>query len=476
MTARAVHWYEGMFLRPHHFQAAQRHVLQIGARGEKWDHHYNWGLRSIDLDLEALSNYRFVVHSLQARLRDGTLVALPEDGLIPALDLKGAFDRGPQATVYLAVPTLRLGRANVAGDAGADGNRFVLDTQELEDENTGVNPQPVQVRLLNLKFLLSNQDPTGYEVLPIARVEKSARAEAVPQLDRTYIPPLLACDAWPPLADGILQTIYDRIGKKVELLANQVVSSNISFDSPAQGDVQLIVQLRMLNEAYVTQGVLAFAQGVHPLQSYLELCRTVAHLAIFGPTRRPPALPRYDHDDLGGCFYRVKQYLDSLLDVLVEPAYKERAFIGAGLRMQVALELPWLESVWQMYIGVQSPLDAEDCIRLLTRAGQLDMKIGSSDRVDAIYRLGQAGLRFAHSPRPPRALPTHPGLIYFQINRESQQAEWQNVQKSLTLAIRLNENLIAGDIQGQQVLSIKTGGQVATLQFTLYVVPVESKV
>ena len=25
MTTRAVHWHEGMFLRPHHFNAAQQH-------------------------------------------------------------------------------------------------------------------------------------------------------------------------------------------------------------------------------------------------------------------------------------------------------------------------------------------------------------------------------------------------------------------------------------------------------------------
>ncbi len=99
------------------------------------------------------------------------------------------------------------------------------------------------------------------------------------------------------------------------------------------------------------------------------------------------------------------------------------------------------------------------------------MKIGSSERVDAIFRMGLAGLRFGYTPRPPRALPTQPGLIYFQVGRDSQEGEWQNVQKSLTLAIRLNENLIAGNIQGQRVLTIKTGGQTTTLQFTLYVVP-----
>jgi type VI secretion system protein ImpJ len=475
MTVPAVHWYEGMFLRPQHFQALQRHWAHLASRGEKWDLHYNWGVREIDLDLEALANYRLVVRSLQARLRDGTLLALPEDGTLPAIELKGAFDHGNSVTAFLAVPVLRLGRANTATGRTSDGARYLIDEQELEDENTGLNPQPVQVRLLNLRLLLSSQDHTGYEVLPIARIEKSPRAEATPQLDRTYIPPLLACDCWPPLAASILQTIYDRIGKKIELLANQVVANNISFDSQAQGDAQLINQLCTLNEAYSLLGILVFAQGIHPLHAYLELCRLVGQLAIFGAQRRPPELPRYDHDDLGICFARVKQHLDALLDILVEPAYKERPFVGAGLRMQVVLEPAWLESVWQLFIGVQSPLDAEELIRLLTRAGQLDMKIGSSERVDAIYRMGQAGLRFAHSPRPPRALPTQPGLTYFQISRESQLAEWQNVQKSLTLAIRLNENLIVGDIQGQQVLKIKTGGQATTLQFTLYVVPQENK-
>jgi type VI secretion system protein ImpJ len=95
--------------------------------------------------------------------------------------------------------------------------------------------------------------------------------------------------------------------------------------------------------------------------------------------------------------------------------------------------------------------------------------------VDAIYRMGAAGLRFTHSPHPPRVLPSRPGLIYFQVGREAQQGEWANVQRSLTLAIRLNENLIAGDIQGQRVLTIKTGGQTATLQFTLYVTAHDSK-
>lgn len=471
MTVRNVHWHEGMFLRPHHFQAAQRYSLHFIDQNEKWDVHYNWGLRSIDIDIDAMANSRFVVRSLQARLHDGTLVAIPEDGSLPVLELKSAFEKGNNVNIVLAVPTVNLGKANVADNGRADSVRYLLDTQQLEDENTGINPQPVQVRLLNLRLMLSTQDTAGYDVLPVARIEKSPKAEAAPQLDVTYIPPLLACDAWQPLWAGIVQTIYDRVGKKIELLSQQVVSRGITFDSQGQGDQLIFEQLRVLNEAYAILGVLGFAHGVHPREMYQELCRVVGQLAIFGATRRTPDLPHYDHDDLGTCFYRVKQYIDALLDIVIEPEYKERPFIGAGLRMQVSLEPAWLESVWQMFVGVQSPLSPEENIRLLTKAGQLDMKIGGSERVDEIFRLGQAGLRFAHSPRPPRALPSVPGLVYYQINRESQLEEWQNVQRSLTLALRLNENLIAGNIQGQRVLTIKNRGQTTTMQFTLYLVP-----
>jgi type VI secretion system protein ImpJ len=496
MSGRSVLWYEGMYLLPHHSQAAERLAQQELQRGHKWDAHYNWGLRTLDLDREALTNYRFVVRSLTARLRDGTLVAIPEDGNLEALDLKPALARASEVTVLLALPPLQLGKANVPPDdvpdelpAGGrsgdqlptgEGNekkgdtRFLVDVHDLEDENTGVNPQPVHVRLLNVKLLLGSEEHPGFELLPIARVMKPATAEAVPELDVTYIPPLLACDAWPPLAAGILESIYDRLGKKMESLARQVTGRNISFDSRQRGAMMRLTQLDVVNEGYALLNVLAFAEGVHPLRAYLELCRLVGQLAIFGESRRVPELPRYDHDDLGGCFYRIRLYLDQLLSAMPVDSYEERPFVGEELRMQVTLEPKWLEPKWQMFVGVRTPLSADECVRLLTRSGNLDMKIGSVLRVDEIFARGEAGLRFAHSPQPPEALPTEPDLVYFQINRESQQQEWQNVQKSLTLGIRLNQNRIAGNIQGQQTLTIRMGAQTTTMEFTLYLITSES--
>jgi type VI secretion system protein ImpJ len=471
MTSRAVHWFEGMFLRPHHFQAAHRYLVDLSRRNHNWDVAYNWGLRSIDIDAEALANQRLLVHSLEARLRDGTPVVIPRDGNVAPLDLRRALQAKDTSSflVYLGVPSLYSGRRNIAPERNGE-LRYYQENVDREDENTGGNPQSVPVRALNFQ-LLAGDHQAGYESIPIASLEKSAQADAGPQLDLTYIPPLLSCDAWKPLTDGIVRALGERLDKKIDWLVQQITTQGITFDRQAPGDALVLRQLQQLNEAVSVLNVLQSAPSVHPLTAYMELSRIVGKLAIFSATRRPPDLPQYDHDRLGPCFTALKQHLDTQLDIVVEPDYKERPFIGAGSRMQVALEPSWLEPSWRLYIAVQSPLDTPQAVTLLTKSGQLDMKVGSSDRVEDLFRQGATGLRFVADTLPPQTLPKIPGQVYFQLLPDFKNPEWMNVKKTLTLALRLNESLIVGTIQNQRRITIKFAGRNVTMQFSLYVVP-----
>jgi type VI secretion system protein ImpJ len=446
--------------------------VDLGRRNHNWDLHYNWGLRSIDLDLEALANHRLVIHSIEARLRDGTPVVTPRDGTLPTIDLRPVFQEmdARYFIVYLAVPSLYLGRRNISAEQNAD-YRYFQAAIEFEDENSGGNPQTVPVRALNFQILVGNQNQTGYETLPIARLEKSAQAEAGPQLDTTYIPPVISSDAWKPLHDGILRGMLERLDRKIDWLVEQMNTQGITFERNSPGDALVLKQMQQLNEAVSALGVLVAAPGVHPLNAFLELSRIVGQLAIFGATRRPPDLPRYNHDDLGSCFNDLKNHLHRQLDIVREPEYKERPFIGAGWRMQVDLEPSWLEPGAQMYIGVQSSLEALQCVTLLTKAGQLDMKIGSSDRVEDLFQKGSAGLRFVHEQLHPAGLPKVQGQLYFQVMPDLKNPEWLALKKSLMLALRFNENLIVGSIQNQPRLTIKTAGRNVTMQFSLYVLP-----
>jgi type VI secretion system protein ImpJ len=473
MTARPVHWHEGMFLLPQHLQAGQRHSTHFAQLGDKWNLHYSWGLRVCELDLDALANNRLVVRALRARLRDGTLIAIPEDGQLPAVDLKAALEGTPSVRVFLAVPVFDLSRANVANDSTDDKARYLVDTQELEDESTGLHPQPVTIRRLNLKLLLSTQDHSGYETVPIAQFKKADRAQALPELDTDYIPPLLACDAWKPLAHDILEGLYDRIGAQLTQQANLVVTRRISLDTQAPGDRLLLEQLRALNEAFALLRIMVFAQGVHPFTAYLELCCLVGRMVIFskklGP-RTPADLPLYDHDNLGLCFRTIQQYIHDIRDF--RPAdYQERPFVRAQERMEVGLERDWLENSWQMFVGVVSSLTTQQIVHLLSPAGT-DMKIASASQVDEIFNAGRLGLKFVHSSQPPVALPAIPGLVYFQVDPQAQPAVWQDVREKLSLAVRVGGTVRNPSLSGEtNELAIRDRtGQNVSLKFTLYVV------
>jgi type VI secretion system protein ImpJ len=139
--------------------------------------------------------------------------------------------------------------------------------------------------------------------------------------------------------------------------------------------------------------------------------------------------------------------------------------------MQVELEPAWLDAAAPMYIGVQSSLEALQCVTMLTKAGQLDMKVGSSDRVEDLFRQGLGGLRFVAEPLPPQWLPRVAGQVYFQVTQDPKNPEWLNLKKTLVLALRLNEQMIVGNIQNERRLTVKAGGRTVNMQFTLYVLP-----
>jgi type VI secretion system protein ImpJ len=220
--------------------------------------------------------------------------------------------------------------------------------------------------------------------------------------------------------------------------------------------------------------VMALAQGCHPLPTYLELLRMAGRLAVFAKDcTLPDDMPIYDHDDLGKCFFWVKRFIDDLLTQDFHQGYEMRPFIGSGLRMVVAIDPAWLAPAAQILVGVESALPQNECVRLLT--GRLNMKIGAAERVDEIFRVGMRGLDFVPFPNPPRVLPPSKSITYFQVNRDSSKEEWDAVGQTYNLAIRLNERLLTGTIEGRQDITINADSRTSTLRFTLYVVPPGSK-
>lgn len=481
-----VHWYEGLFLRPQHFQAADRHWSELVYTSEQWDHPCNYGVQVLEFSKEALANHHFQVHSLKARMPDGTLVAL-EAGNEPdrlelkstfaalqgeGVDLAEAFGREATVKVYLAVPKLQLGRANVGYANQTDHARYIETEQAAQDESRGGGDQSIQVRALNARLLLSTQDLSGYDLLPIAQLRRASEEQAVPRLDPDYIPPVISLTAWPPLGRDIVRAIYDIIGQKIEVLSQQIANRGIGLEGRDPGDFDRIMMLGELNQAYSTLAVLAFAQGVHPFVAYVELCRIVGQLSIFTPERRATDIPAYDHDDLAGIFQHIRQRIERLINLVRDYEFEQRYFVGVGLGMQVTLEPKWFNSDWQWYIGVnKGDLPEQECRELLS-AGQLDWKFGSSRQVEILFKHRAEGMRLMLVDRTIRALPSRGEWIYYEVDRKDSPA-WRDVQETQTLAMRLRDTLIVNRdrLQGERRLEVSLRGKRATLQFALFAVP-----
>jgi len=467
MTDHAIHWGEGLFLRPHHFQAAERNLRDEIFLAENWNVSYAYGLTKIEIDTDALADWRVVLRSCHIRLRDGTHIRYPEGADLAPLTLpKETFDRQDRVMVFVGLPRLRPGHKNSDHTGGDPNCRYVIESQEVEDENQPGNPQSLDFRWPNVRLLLGEDELSGYDALPILRLMRGDVAEAPPEIDREYIPPILACDAWSVLQNEIIDSICAQIGSRVESQTKQMFDRKVAFESGHREDLEIIFQLHSLNTALGYLSNLSYVRGIHPLPAYMELCRVVGTLAIFRPERRMPELPRYDHDDLATCFYAVKRWIEGQ-ELAPEPI--KRLFVGAGLQMQVRMEPEWLEPTWAFYIGVESSLSYRDAVSLLR--GDLNMKVGSTRQVDTIFARAQSGVTLEPDPEAPRCLPGR-SWTYFKVDRRTN--AWKDVEETLNLGIRINDTQVDGRIDGNHDVRLKLeGGRLIKMTFALFAVPTQ---
>lgn len=469
MTDHAVRWHEGMFLTPQHFQAADRWNARQRSLGSQWDEQYPWGIRSIEIDQDALANHRLVVRRLQARMPGGSLLCFPEDGTLAVIDLRATLARHDTAVIYLALPLDNPSRPSTT-EVGADhGARHNVDAVEVPDENTGADKQAIQVLKPNARLLVEGDDLAGYEVLPIVRIARSeATAGGSPIIDPRFIPPVLACDAWPPLRVGVLTQLLERLERKAEVLAGQAVARGLGFDSHGQGEQLLLAQLRSLHEAVALMTVDLTSQGITPLGAYRELARLVGRLSIFSGDKRVRSLPAYDHDRLGPCFATVVATINELLSMVVVPSYEERRFQAENQLLKVQLESSWLEAEQRVLLGVESSLPADEVETMIARGS--NMKFGSAERAETLFLQGDAGLEPRRLLHVPRALPARRGLSYYELSTPGIAGEWHRVERSLSLAVRIAEHLLVDEVPGQNLVVLDLNGKTATLGMSLFVV------
>lgn len=471
MRNPAVNWSEGMFLRPHHFQAAERNRDETLAANIDFCSPFAYGLQYVAISADALANGCLEFGGLRARWKDGTVIA-QEESHVERVELADRLDPAEvgndPVTAYLALPVLQEGQPNVAIGSTGGLQRFVEFRRQADDESVGGNRQEVGLRALNYRVLFSHEPLTGFDILPIARLVKSAGEDGQYVVDPNYFPPSLSTQAWPELS-SVLRAIFDSIGSRIQTLSDTIGEKKITLSSQSQGDLEKMLLLHSLNEAYGELSVVAFAAGIHPLVAYTTLCRIIGRCAIFGDGLTLNNAPKYDHEDLATIFRWALEQIRKLIFSIKEDAYEQRYFIGSGRGMLVQLEPEWFGMEWDWYFGVDPVnIGRDECFQLLKDS--IDWKLGSADKVEEYMTMRKRGVKLRPVPQVPRALPSRGNWVYFQIRREDD--AWNHVQVTQTMAMRVRSEQIANldSLEGARRLRLAIDGKAYGLEFAVFAV------
>lgn len=418
-----VHWSEGQFLRPHHLQAAFRQIETGRAAAVDGIHAYARGFMSLDLAHDAIENGLIEIRSCELRLRGGTHVVVPENCTLPPREVKAVLDKSPgPLDVYLGVPQVQAVRPNVlvAGEE-VEGRspRYAIDLVERYDENSGDNPQSVEVRRMRGAIFLGEEDRAGFECVRLGRLERSA---AGPKLVDNVVPPLLRMQAWRPLCTAV-DVLWNDIRARMEQLGADAAARSLTFATASPGDMEQLLKLQALNELTVRFGILASSPELHPHVLFETLCAGIARVALWDDLRRPRELPAYDHDDCGPVFDELVRYLRALVNGMLPRDYIERPFEVKEGGYGVELDTDWFSPNYELYLGIRGPMQLEEIVALF-RA--INFKLASPRDATEVFRRRLPGLEFK-SAGAVANLPKSSDQFYFRVARTA--PYWEHCER-----------------------------------------------
>lgn len=427
-------WTEGLFLQPHHFQQADRHVESLVAGLARRLAPYAWGVSELEIDADVLKVGQFALRSCSGLTEDGTVFRVPgPDDHPPALEVPSGIK---DCVVYLTVPQRRHGAMEV-DLTGAELSAARLRPAEVEVSDTmgnGRKPVTLAVGKTRLQFALAVDDLADKLAIPVARIIE-VRPDNEVVLDKAFIATCLDCRAAPPL-EGFLREVEGLLGHRMVALSGRLTQAG-----PARGaaEIQDFLLLLVINRMLPLVRHLVGIENAHPVQAYGLLVSLAGELATFmAPEKHPPEFPPYQHHDLSRTFQPVvrllRRYLSAVLEqTSVSIPLEPRKY---GISVGVIADRKLIGTA-DFVLAVQADIPAENLRRHF--AGQA--KIGPVEEIRQLVNSALPGIPLHALPVAPRQIPFHSGTVYFDVAGDS--PWWGKMTTSGGVAVH-----VSGDYPG----------------------------
>ena len=430
-----VHWQEGLFLQPHHLQLMQSSLISAIGNERQLANPYPYGVVSSKVSLDALESKIVKFDNLKVVMPSGYVVDTEINCTLPSLDIKKKFNNSKKAfTVFLALPFWQPDQANTLEDMNGETRiKRVFTVKEIEknDENTGINPIPVRVKTLNARLVLEEDDNREMELVPVLRVARSTdEEEAIPKVDKYFIPPAFHVNGANNLADMLNDLLNQMVACRNQLI-DHFNKRNFQLDSLTGNAFEQVIRLKTIAAYTAELDVLLNSQASSAFSVYVSLRKALAELGCLKPSDEIYNTSAYDHDNLFPVFNELIMHIREFLKDNLKVPYKKGDFTINEEMLMLDLVDEIIEGQRVYFLGITSPDDPAVLSDMVENGDQFKL-MPYKDRKKAIY-----GVKLKSEKFPPIDLPSKVGLSYFKLQlSDSSSHLWDEIKQEKSIQVK----------------------------------------
>ena len=414
MKFQKVVWYEGMKLDPHHFQQADKYNQYYTNSRIASENPNAWGLRELHIDSAAISGGSFGLVRCSGIMPDGLIFDMPENDPLPK---NRNFDTLFPATsekldVFLTIPSETHGGNNCQLDESSlyNNSRFVLQSFETLDYNTGTNMRNVGVVKPNFQFRFGDENLEGFSSLKIGELARSSDGKFT--MNREYIVSAVSISASDVLLEHTRNILSTLVSKSKELRTQ----ASIQKPELSITQVEILMMLHSINTFIPLLNYYYSSKHDHPESLYTLLLNLAGQLSTFTNLGlRNVEYPVYDHKHLTEIFNQMFTEITNMLNI---QKTVERKDIIIQLRRQADTlfvgQLSPNHVSAQFFIAVTGDIPEKKIISELPK----NIKISAYEEIFAVHQAGIQGLTIEYIARPPAGISLNEKAHYFKVNKE----------------------------------------------------------
>ena len=427
-------WAEGLFLRPQHFQQAERYFERLMSQRLDSLAPYAAGFTRLQIDQELLKIGKVGLVAAEGVFPDGTPFNIPFEADIPEpFDVPGDVrDR----LVVVTLPLRRAGMAELAFERSGDSSlvRYLAADHEIRDSVLEMESSAqLKIGRLNVRLQLDGEATSAHTALGVVRVvEKRADGRVV--LDDGYVPPCLDCRVSGRLQDYVKE-LHGLVRHRINALADRVSSPG----AKGVADVSDFLLLQLCNRYEPLLAHFLTRSSLHPELFYRSCLELAGEIATYARRERMPAsFSTYRQDDLQNTFMPVIEEIRRGLTAVIEqnavaiPVMDRGRGVFAGTVPDVEL---LRNAVFVLAVGANV---APESLRLHFPT---QVKIGPPEKIRDLVVSHLPGIQTTPLPVAPRQIPYHAGYSYFELDRKND--FWKALEASRVIAMH-----VAGDFPG----------------------------